>query len=158
MSRDNPDWNHVMRRALENFNGIHERLRSNEVHMNGPVIRRPDISKYFRGGNIISAGGDHDIQVGQGSAIDRESDVATILLEPRRFGKQKMNLVSSRRNRIRAVKNAAPPIGEKHGIFCALNRVTRNGESASSRAKIIALPLSTSAVRVGSRSIAQHRA
>jgi hypothetical protein len=49
-------------------------------------------------------------------------------LKPRRFSEQEMNLVSSRRNGIIAMKNSAPPIGENLRIFCALEGVTGNGE------------------------------
>ena len=128
MPGDDPDRKHTMRSAWENFNRIYECLRSGEVHVNGSVARGRNISKYFRGCNVVPAGVVHHIQVGNRSAVYRESHVTAVLLKPRRLREQEMNLVSSRRNGKIAMKNAAPSAGEKLRILRALDGVTGNGE------------------------------
>src|SRR6266852_7842822 len=69
-----------------------------------------------------------------------------------------MNLVSSRRNGKITMKDAAPPAGKKLRILSALNGVAGNGEGASSRAEMIALPSRTTTIYVGGGSISHHRA
>src|SRR6266852_363350 len=51
-----------------------------------------------------------------------------------------MNFVSSRSHRILTMEDTLPPGGEKLPIVCPLDRVTGNGEVASSGAETVLVP------------------
>jgi hypothetical protein len=50
--------------------------------MNGTVVLGRDICEYFRGRNVVLASVIRHVQIKFGSSIDREPDLATILLKP----------------------------------------------------------------------------
>src|SRR6202044_3808430 len=114
------------------------------------------IRNYLRCCNVIPAGVVHDIQAGRRCAIDRKHHIAAILLEPLRFGEEEMSLVSPRRDRIAAMKDAASPARKERGIFSSLDSVASNRERVASRAVMVAVPSGTVAICVGGGSIA-HR-
>src|SRR5260370_41966415 len=98
------------------------------------------MGNYVGGRRAIPAGVVHHIQVRRRSSINREPHVATSLLKPRRFSEQEMNLVSSRRGRQITINDPPPPAGKKQQNFPALATEGRNGERASPRAEMIAIP------------------